>query len=106
MASIEELPNSQHVLCAWVCGREAANMELCSDEEVVESLTRVLRQFTGDPTLPYPTNLLRTKWCMDQYFAGAYSYMAMDSTVGHQCDLASPLPGISQIFLSFEKTSR
>ena len=68
-------------------------MELCSDEEVVEGITKVLRQFTGDPTLPYPSNLLRSKWCMDQHFAGSYSYMAMDSTVGHQCDLASPLPG-------------
>ncbi|CAL7951393.1 unnamed protein product [Xylocopa violacea] len=93
ISNVEELSTSQHVLCAWVCGREAADMELCSDEEVVESITRVLRQFTGDPTLPYPANLLRSKWCMDQYFAGSYSYMGMDSTVGHQCDLASPLPG-------------
>ncbi|XP_017787630.1 PREDICTED: spermine oxidase-like [Habropoda laboriosa] len=93
ISNVEELSTSQHVLCACVCGREAADMELCSDEEVVESITRVLRQFTGDPTLPYPANLLRSKWCMDQYFAGAYSYMGMDSTVGHQCDLASPLPG-------------
>lgn len=30
---------------------------------------------------------------MDPHFAGAYSYMAMDSTVGHQCDLSNPLPG-------------
>ena len=92
---VEELSTSQHVLCAWICGREAADMELCSDEEVVESITKVLRQFTGDPTLPYPANLLRSKWCMDQYFAGSYSYMGIDSTVGHQCDLASPLPGIN-----------
>lgn len=93
VSTVEELAGSQHVLCAWVSGREAADMELCSDEEVVDSMTRLLRKFTGDPTLPYPTNLLRSKWCMDQYFAGSYSYMAMDSTVGHQCDLASPLPG-------------
>ncbi|XP_011314302.1 peroxisomal N(1)-acetyl-spermine/spermidine oxidase [Fopius arisanus] len=93
VAHIEELPGSQHVLCALVSGREAAEMELCSDEEVVESITRTLRQFTGDPTLPYPSNILRSKWCMDPHFAGAYSYMAMDSTVGHQCDLSNPLPG-------------
>ncbi|XP_018044767.1 PREDICTED: spermine oxidase [Atta colombica] len=92
VANVEELPNSQHVLCAWVCGREAMDMELCPDEEVVESMTTVLRRFTGDSTLPYPANILRSKWCMDQYFAGAYSYMAIDSTVGHQCDLANPLP--------------
>jgi len=94
VANVEELPNSQHVLCAWVCGREAMDMELCPDEEVVESMTTILRRFTGDSTLPYPANILRSKWCMDQYFAGAYSYMAIDSTVGHQCDLANPLPGI------------
>lgn len=96
---MEELPNSQHVLCAWVCGREATDMELCSDEEVVETMTMVLRRFTGDPTLPYPSNILRSKWCMDQRFAGAYSYMGMDSTVGHQCDLASPLPGTANFRL-------
>lgn len=97
ISNVEELSTSQHVLCAWICGREAADMELCSDEEVVESITRVLRQFTGDPTLPYPANLLRSKWCMDQYFSGSYSYMGLESTVGHQCDLASPLPGIFQL---------
>ncbi|XP_014477080.1 PREDICTED: spermine oxidase-like [Dinoponera quadriceps] len=92
VTNVEELPNSQHVLCAWVCGHEALDMELCSDELVVESITRLLRQFTGDPTLPYPANILRSKWCTDQYFAGAYSYMAMGSTVDHQCNLAAPLP--------------
>lgn len=101
ISNVEELSTSQHVLCAWICGREAADMELCSDEEVVESITRVLRQFTGDPTLPYPANLLRSKWCMDQYFSGSYSYMGLESTVGHQCDLASPLPGVFQTFFSF-----
>ncbi|KAL2723734.1 peroxisomal N(1)-acetyl-spermine/spermidine oxidase-like isoform X1 [Vespula maculifrons] len=90
---IEELPCSQHVLCAWICGREAAEMELCSDEEIVDSITRLLRQFTGDPTLPYPANILRSKWCSDQYFAGSYSYMAMNSTVNNQCHLATPIPG-------------
>lgn len=104
---MEELSTSQHVLCAWICGREAADMELCSDEEVVESITRVLRQFTGDPTLPYPANLLRSKWCMDQYFSGSYSYMGLESTVGHQCDLASPLPGTCFLlsFLSLSLTN-
>ncbi|XP_066596150.1 spermine oxidase [Prorops nasuta] len=93
VSKVEEMSSSQHVLCAWVCGKEAQEMELCSDEEIVESLTKLIRQFTGDPTIPYPCNMLRSKWSLDQYFAGAYSYMALESTVGHQCDLACPLPG-------------
>lgn len=96
---IEELPSSQHVLCAWICGREAAEMELCSDEEIVDSITRLLRQFTGDPTLPYPANILRSKWCSDQYFAGSYSYMAMNSTVNNQCHLATPIPGTPNSYI-------
>lgn len=89
------------MLCAWICGREAAEMELCSDEEIVDSITRLLRQFTGDPTLPYPANILRSKWCSDQYFAGSYSYMAMNSTVNNQCHLATPIPGTPYFPLKF-----
>ncbi|EEB13602.1 protein anon-37Cs, putative [Pediculus humanus corporis] len=90
---VEELAGSQHVLCAWVAGREASTMELCSEEEVAEAITRVLRQFTGDPCLPYPANVLRSKWTADCNFCGSYSYMGLESNVGQQCDLGSPVPG-------------
>lgn len=90
---IEEIPGSQHTLCAWICGKEASEMELQSDEEVIDALTRLLRQFTGDQTLPFPKKMLRSKWYLDPYFTGSYSYLAIGSTVNHQCDLVQPLPG-------------
>lgn len=93
LSCFEEVEGSKHVLCAYVAGPEAAQMELASDEEVVDGVTKVLRQFTGDSTLPYPCTMLRSKWVTDPYFNGAYSYIAMNSHVGHQCELASPLPG-------------
>ncbi|XP_068083290.1 peroxisomal N(1)-acetyl-spermine/spermidine oxidase [Anabrus simplex] len=93
LCRLEELEGSQHVICAWVAGPEAAKMEHCSDEEVAEECTRILRKFTGDPSLPFPTSVLRSKWCTNPYFCGAYSYMGMDSTIGHQCDLGTPVPG-------------
>lgn len=93
LSCVEEVEGSKHVLCAYVSGPEAAQMETASDEEVADGITRVLRQFTGDSTLPYPTTVLRSKWITDPYFCGSYSYMALNSNVGHQCDLSSPLPG-------------
>lgn len=93
LCSIEECPNSRHVLCAVVAGPEAAKMELASDDDVAAVITRVLRQFTGDPSLPYPKSILRSRWSTDTHFCGAHSFMAMDSTVAHQCDLGAPLPG-------------
>lgn len=90
---ISEVQGSKHVLCAYVAGPEAVVMEHLSDEQVAEHVTKTLRQFTGDSTLPYPNTLLRTKWTSDPYFCGAFSYMNMESTVGHFCDLSCPVPG-------------
>lgn len=90
---VEEVEGSKQVLCAYISGPEACQMELASDEEVAAGITSLLRQFTGDSTLPYPVTILRSKWATDPYFCGSFSYMAMDSTVGHQCDLSAPLPG-------------
>lgn len=93
ISAIEEVEGSKHVLVAYVAGPEASYMEKLSDEEVAEGITKLLRQFTGDASLPYPTTVLRSKWGCDPYFCGAVSYMSMCSNVGHQCDLSCPLPG-------------
>ncbi|XP_017776881.1 PREDICTED: peroxisomal N(1)-acetyl-spermine/spermidine oxidase [Nicrophorus vespilloides] len=93
ISSIEEVEGSKHVLCAFISGPEAAKMEQASDEEVAEGVTRVLRQFTGDASLPFPNSILRSKWASNPYFCGSYSYIGVSSSVGHQCDLSCPLPG-------------
>lgn len=93
ISGIEEVEGSKHVLACHVAGEQAAEMERASDEEVAAGVTRVLRQFTGDGSLPYPSTVLRSRWASDPYFCGSYSYMGLKSTVGHQCDLSSPLPG-------------
>lgn len=68
-------------------------MEHASDEEVAEGITKILRQFTGDASLPYPSAILRSKWSSDPYFCGSWSCLTLDSNVGHQCDLSCPVPG-------------
>ncbi|XP_034235850.1 peroxisomal N(1)-acetyl-spermine/spermidine oxidase-like [Thrips palmi] len=92
IAALEEVPGSRAVLCAWVAGDEARCMENESDDAVAEAVTRVLRRFTGDPSLPYPETILRSRWTSDPFFQGSVSYLGLESNVGQQCDLSAPLP--------------
>ncbi|XP_026325498.1 peroxisomal N(1)-acetyl-spermine/spermidine oxidase-like [Hyposmocoma kahamanoa] len=93
VCSIDEMPGSKHVLCAWISGQEAAMMESMSESDVAEGITQLLRRFTGNPCLPYPEMMLRSRWASDPHFCGAYSYMSCCSTVSHQCELGTPVPG-------------
>ncbi|KAM5324048.1 peroxisomal N(1)-acetyl-spermine/spermidine oxidase isoform 2-T2 [Glossophaga mutica] len=83
---------SAHVLCGFIAGLESEFMETLSDEEVLLSLTGLLRRVTGNPQLPAPKSMLRTRWHSAPYTRGSYSYVAVGST-GDDIDLlAEPLP--------------
>ncbi|KAK1333417.1 hypothetical protein QTO34_005800 [Cnephaeus nilssonii] len=83
---------SAHVLCGFIAGLESEFMETLSDEEVLLSLTRMLRRVTGNPQLPAPKSVLRSRWHSAPYSRGSYSYVAVGST-GDDIDLlAQPLP--------------
>ncbi|XP_030059047.1 peroxisomal N(1)-acetyl-spermine/spermidine oxidase [Microcaecilia unicolor] len=81
-----------HVLCGFLAGNESEFMETLTDAEVVTSLTEVLRRFTGNPNIPPPINILRTKWHSNVYTKGSYSYVAVGCS-GEDIDtIAEPLP--------------
>ncbi|CAK6436042.1 unnamed protein product [Pipistrellus nathusii] len=83
---------SSHVLCGFIAGLESEFMETLSDEEVLQALTRVLRRVTGNPQLPAPKSVLRSRWHSAPYSRGSYSYVAV-GTSGDDIDLlAQPLP--------------
>ncbi|NXG68360.1 PAOX oxidase, partial [Baryphthengus martii] len=81
-----------HVLCGFIAGKEAEYMETLRDNEVLSTMTRVLRTLTGNPHLPSPRNVLRSQWHSAPYTRGSYSYVAVGSS-GDDIDvLAQPLP--------------
>ncbi|KAM4774362.1 peroxisomal N(1)-acetyl-spermine/spermidine oxidase-like isoform 2-T2 [Cyanocitta cristata] len=81
-----------HVLCGFIAGKEAEYMETLSDAEVLRAMTRVLRTMTGNPSLPAPRSVLRSRWHSAPYTRGSYSYVAVGSS-GEDIDvLAQPLP--------------
>nr|KAF6425175.1 hypothetical protein HJG59_009232 [Molossus molossus] len=83
---------SAHVLCGFIAGLESEFMETLSDEEVLLSLTRMLRRATGNPQLPAPKSVLRSRWHSAPYCRGSYSYVAVGSTGDDIELLAQPLP--------------
>ncbi|NXC50470.1 PAOX oxidase, partial [Penelope pileata] len=81
-----------HVLCGFIAGKESEYMETLSDTEVLSTMTRVLRTLTGDPHLPAPRGVLRSRWHSAPYTRGSYSYVAVGSSGDDIDALAQPLP--------------
>ncbi|XP_051946191.1 peroxisomal N(1)-acetyl-spermine/spermidine oxidase isoform X1 [Xyrauchen texanus] len=80
-----------NVLCGWIAGHESEYMETLSESEVLQSVTQLLRKFTGNPTIA-PRKLLRSQWFHDPYSFGSYTYVAKGCS-GYDIDnLAKPLP--------------
>ncbi|XP_060625311.2 peroxisomal N(1)-acetyl-spermine/spermidine oxidase [Anolis sagrei] len=81
-----------HVLLGFVAGKESEFMETLTDTEVLTTMTQVFRRVTGNPQLPPPRSILRSKWHSEPYTKGSYSYVSVDSC-GDDIDvLAQPLP--------------
>ncbi|NXK19320.1 PAOX oxidase, partial [Arenaria interpres] len=81
-----------HVLCGFIAGKESEYMETLSDEEVLGTMTHLLRTLTGNPHLPAPRRVLRSQWHSAPYTRGSYSYVAVGSSGDDIDALAQPLP--------------
>ncbi|NWR71993.1 PAOX oxidase, partial [Centropus unirufus] len=81
-----------HVLCGFIAGKESEYMETLSDMEVLSTMTHILRMLTGNPCLPAPRSMLRSKWHSTPYTCGSYTYVAVGSSGADIDMLAQPLP--------------
>ncbi|XP_072439333.1 peroxisomal N(1)-acetyl-spermine/spermidine oxidase [Chiloscyllium punctatum] len=101
-----------HVVLIVLAGEEANYMESLSDCEIKDCMTQIIRKFTGNPLIPAPKGIIRSRWYNDQYTRGSYSYTAVGSS-GDDIDvIAEPLPFPStqaqplQILFAGEATHR
>ncbi|XP_043912871.1 peroxisomal N(1)-acetyl-spermine/spermidine oxidase-like [Protopterus annectens] len=81
-----------HVLCGWIAGYEGEYMETLSDAEVLNTMTQLIRRFTGNHPCATPKRILRTRWNSDPYTKGCYSYTGIGCTGDDIDSLAEPLP--------------
>ncbi|KAF5910197.1 peroxisomal N(1)-acetyl-spermine/spermidine oxidase, partial [Clarias magur] len=80
-----------HILCGWIAGHESEYMETLPEEEVLHTVTQLLRRFTGNPTIT-PRKLVRSQWFHDPYTCGSYSYVAKGCSGQDIDNLVEPLP--------------
>ncbi|KAJ8964362.1 hypothetical protein NQ317_018468 [Molorchus minor] len=82
------------VLLGWVVGKMAAEVELLSDEVVVDSCMFILRKYVGDMyDIPNPDGVLRSKWNSNPNFCGSYLHIGIEAEKRKATseDLARPL---------------
>ncbi|KAI5606293.1 peroxisomal N(1)-acetyl-spermine/spermidine oxidase [Silurus asotus] len=80
-----------HILCGWIAGHESEYMETLPEEEVMHTVTRLLRRFTGNPTVT-PKKLVRSQWYHDPYTCGSYTYVSKGCSGQDIDNLTEPLP--------------
>nr|XP_046258881.1 peroxisomal N(1)-acetyl-spermine/spermidine oxidase-like isoform X2 [Scatophagus argus] len=80
-----------HVLCGWIAGHESEYMETLSEQEVMQGITQLIRQFTGNPIIT-PRRILRSQWFHDPWTCGSYSYPAKGCSVQDLENMMEPLP--------------
>ncbi|XP_011311148.1 spermine oxidase isoform X2 [Fopius arisanus] len=68
------------ILCGWVTGQAARDMEVLPDSEVKEKLYGLLKKFLSKEfDIPAPVNILRSGWHGDKHFRGSYSFRSLTS---------------------------
>ncbi|XP_030011399.1 peroxisomal N(1)-acetyl-spermine/spermidine oxidase [Sphaeramia orbicularis] len=80
-----------HVLCGWIAGHESEYMETLSEQEVTHAVTKLVRQFTGNPIIT-PTRVLRSQWFHDPWTCGSYSYPGKGCSAQDLDNLREPMP--------------
>lgn len=101
LCNFSEVDSQPNMLCSWVAGQNAAIADNLDDEEVILTVTDVLRRFTGDPGLAAPFKVHRHKWTTDPYSLGSWSYHALTTSDADPVSLARPLPSESDPRLLF-----
>ncbi|NXH94334.1 PAOX oxidase, partial [Pachycephala philippinensis] len=74
-------PRHGHVLCGFIAGKDPGGSSIPP-----------LTPSAGNPSLPAPRSVLRSRWHSAPYTRGSYSYVAVGSSGGDIDVLAQPLP--------------
>ncbi|XP_011142812.2 uncharacterized protein LOC105185188 isoform X2 [Harpegnathos saltator] len=68
------------LLCAWIIGKYARQMETLSDTDISDGLYRLLQDSMGKHYhVVRPTRILRSKWFTDEHFQGSYTFQSMNT---------------------------
>ncbi|XP_076240610.1 uncharacterized protein LOC143183085 [Calliopsis andreniformis] len=82
------------VLCAWISGKHAKEIELLSDNDISDGLYLLLEMFLSKTyNISKFDQMLRSSWYTDEYFRGCYSFRSKTTEKMNveSKDLADPI---------------
>uniref|UniRef100_A0AAR5PBI1 Amine oxidase domain-containing protein n=1 Tax=Dendroctonus ponderosae TaxID=77166 RepID=A0AAR5PBI1_DENPD len=89
--TVDSDPN---ILLGWLVGSLVKEVELLSDELLMNASLFLLRKFAGEIyKISEPSEIIRSKWGTNPHFLGTYSYVGveMEAREATREDLAKPL---------------
>ena len=98
---------TKDILWTVVPGDAGDVCDTLPDKEVIEGVTKVLRMFTGNQTIPPPDKMYRQTWSSDPNFLGTYVYPSATTRIEDLTSLSSPLPSSNtpRILIAGEHTA-
>jgi len=93
----------ENILLVFTQGQQAHRLEKLSDEDSIKEVMLMLRMLYGED-IPNPQDTLITRFGMEEFSRGAYSYTAVGATVEDYDTLAEPI--LNRVFFAGEATSK
>ncbi|XP_053689174.1 spermine oxidase-like isoform X2 [Sabethes cyaneus] len=66
-----------NVLCGWISGKNARQMEKTTEDEVRKVCMFLLKKFLKDMTVPEPVSFIRSQWHSNPNFRGSYTFRSI-----------------------------
>ena len=99
--NVKKYQSTVNALMTFAYADKARQTENMTDQQIIEEIMTHLRDIYGN-NIPYPKNILRTKWQTNEYSYGSYSYTAVGTEMRHFDDLAEEID--DKIFFAGEHT--
>lgn len=99
--NVKKYQPTVNALMTFAYADKARQTENMTDQQIIEEIMTHLRDIYGN-NIPYPKNILRTKWQTNEYSYGSYSYTAVGTEMRHFDDLAEEID--DKIFFAGEHT--
>lgn len=93
---------AQPILAGASGGTTALQLENCSDAVLMENIMLQFKKMFG-ANIPEPESFINTRWSLDPFSYGSYSYIAPDASAADFEELAKPIA--DRLFFAGEATS-
>lgn len=82
-----------YLMICWIGGDCAAMADTLPDNDIIQGIGKILRQFLNDERIPNPQRLIRSCWTKDEFTLGGYSYPKLSAKAEDIENLGAPLLG-------------